>query len=110
MYISVTGLKPNNFFSSIRFWLLAIPSFNQAKSSEGNLFCATKSVNGYQHTITAWDSKKSMKKFVASPTHLKAMNVFPEIATGFTIGYESDEIPDWDTAIARWNRDAASYN
>ena len=54
MYIAITGLKPKNFFSKLRFWLLAIPSFRAAQKAEGNIFCETKPFNGYQHTLTAW--------------------------------------------------------
>ena len=42
MYIAITGLKPKNFFSKLRFWFLAIPSFRAAQKAEGNLFCEVK--------------------------------------------------------------------
>ena len=53
MYISITGLKPKNFLSKIKFWMLAIPSFRAAQKADGNLFCEVKEVNGYKHTLTA---------------------------------------------------------
>ena len=56
-YISITGLKPKGFFRAIQFWLLAIPSFDQARKSKGNQFCETKRINNYQCTLTAWDSR-----------------------------------------------------
>ena len=30
MYISITGFKPKNFISKIKFWMLAIPSWEEA--------------------------------------------------------------------------------
>jgi len=36
MYISITGLKPKNFLSKIKFWMLAIPSFRAAQKADGN--------------------------------------------------------------------------
>ena len=58
MYVSVTALKTNGFFSAIHFWLLAAPTFKQTKSSQGTLFCEVKSVDGFHHTLTAWETKK----------------------------------------------------
>ena len=52
MYVSVTGLKAKGFLAAIRFWLLAVPAFKQAKSSGGVLFCEVKSVGGFHHTLT----------------------------------------------------------
>ena len=54
MYISITGLKPRNFFTTIRFWIFTIPAFRAAQKSEGNLFCESKKKDSYYHTITAW--------------------------------------------------------
>jgi hypothetical protein len=109
MYVSVTALKTKGFFSTIRFWLLAVPTFRQAKSSKGVLFCEVKTVDGFHHTLTVWETKKDMKKFVSSPIHLKAMKVFPKIATGSTIGYEADEIPIWSGALENWRMQAVNY-
>jgi len=109
MYVSVTALKTKGFFSAIRFWLLAIPTFRQAKSSKGVLFCEVKTVDGFHHTLTAWETKKDMKQFVSSPVHLKAMKVFPQIATGSTIGFEADEIPSWNQALEVWRTQAVNY-
>jgi hypothetical protein len=80
MYISLTGLKPKGFFAYIRFWLLAIPSFRQAQTAEGNLHCDVKKMHEYQC--------------------LQAMKAFHKIATGPTYGYESEVIPTWEEAYA----------
>ena len=109
MYVSVTALKTNGFLSAIRFWLLAIPTFRQAKSSKGVLFCEVKTVDGFHHTLTAWETKKDMSQFVSSPLHLKAMKVFPKIATGSTIGFEADETPSWSEALEVLRTQAVNY-
>lgn len=100
MYISLTGLKPNGFFAYLRFWLLAIPAFRQAQTAEGNLHCDVKKVQEYQCTITAWESRELMLKYLRSGAHLKAMKAFKQIATGPTYGYESESIPTWVEAYA----------
>jgi hypothetical protein len=46
MYISITGLKPKGFRGYIRFWMHAIPSYNQARNAEGNRFCSVKKNSG----------------------------------------------------------------
>ena len=109
MYVSVTALKARGFLSAIRFQLLAVLVFKQAGSSAGILFCEVKSVDGFHHTLTAWKTKKDMRKFVLSPVHQKAMKIFPKIATGSTIGYETDKVPTWDEALLMWRKTAVNY-
>ena len=110
MYVSVTGLKAKGFLAAIRFWLLAVPAFKQAKSSGGVLFCEVKSVGGFHHTLTIWKTKKDMRKFVLSPIHRKAMKIFSKIATGSTNGYEADKMPGWHEALSIWRKSAVNYN
>ncbi len=98
MYVSITALKPKGIISFFRFWLLAIPTFQQAQSAKGNLYRSVKHMNGYQCTLTAWESRDIMLEFMRSGAHLKAMKAFHSIATGRTYGYETDAIPDWKSA------------
>lgn len=100
MHISLTALKPKGFFSFLRFWFLAIPSFQEAKKAKGILFCEVKNMHGNQCTITAWKSREDMLVFMRSGVHLKAMKAFGKIATGKTYGYEADEVPSWENANA----------
>ena len=99
MYVSVTALKTRGFLSAIRFQLLAVLVFKQARSSAGILFCEVKSVDGFHHTLTAWKTKKDMRKFGLSPIRRKAMRIFSKIATGSTIDYQTDKMPTWDQAL-----------
>ena len=100
MHISITGLKPKSLWGFIRFWTLAIPSFSEARSAKGNLFSEVKKINGFNCTLTAWESREFMLVFMKNGVHLKAMKSFHKIATGKTFGYESDTIPDWKTAFS----------
>ena len=109
MYISITGLKPKGLWGLIRFWILAIPSFNQAKSAKGNLYTAVKKINGYNCTISAWENREMMLAFMKSGAHLKAMKAFNSIATGRTYGYESDKIPNWEEAYSTLETKGKNY-
>lgn len=100
MYISITGLKPKGIISFFRFWRLAIPSFAQAQTANGILFSQVKRKGGFQCTLTAWESREHMLVFMRNGAHSTAMKAFHQIATGKTYGYESDQIPTWDTAYS----------
>ena len=99
MHISITGLKPKGLLGYIRFWFLAIPSFRQAQTAPGNLHADVRKIQGFQCTLTAWESRELMLNFLRSGVHLKAMKTFHKIATGPTYGYESDTIPTWEEAF-----------
>lgn len=109
MYISITGLKPKNLLSSFRFWTLAIPAFRQAQSAEGNTYAQVKRINGFQCTLSAWNSRDEMLKFMRSGVHLKAMKSFHKIATGRTFGFEADTIPTWDEAFDLLQKKGKNY-
>jgi hypothetical protein len=98
MYISITGLKPKGIIGFIKFWRLAIPSFTQAQSADGILFSQVKRMDGYQCTLSAWESRDHMLKYMRSGAHLTAMKSFHKIATGKTYGYETESIPSWPDA------------
>jgi len=89
---------------------LAVPAFKQAKSFAGVLFCEVKSVDGFHHTLTVWETKKDMRTFMLSPIHRRAMKMFPKIATGSTIGYETDKVPRWEEALLIWRQSVVNYN
>jgi hypothetical protein len=100
MYVSITGLKPKSILGFFKFWTLAIPSFRQAQTAKGNLSSSVKRINGYQCTLTSWESRELMLDFMKSGVHLKAMKAFHNIATGRTYGYETDSLPTWDEAFS----------
>jgi hypothetical protein len=98
MHISITGLKPKGIKGFFAFWRFAIPSFRQAQTAKGNLFCEVKRINGYQCTLTAWEDRDTMLEFMKTGIHLQAMKSFRKIATGKTYGYESTSVPTWQEA------------
>jgi len=108
-YVSITGLKPKNFWSTFLFWRYAIPSKIQADSAPGILFSEVKKINQIQHTLTVWKSKEDMKAYIHSGAHLKAMKAFRKIASGKTFGYESDRIPSWDEVHELWQKQGKEY-
>lgn len=110
MYISITGLKPRNFFSFFRFWTLAIPSFKQAQQAKGMQYAAVKQIKGYQCTLTAWESRDLMLDFMRSGAHLKAMKSFHRIATGTTYGFEATQLPTWDEAFTLLQEKGKKYS
>ena len=99
MYISITGLKPRGVLSFFGFWRLAIPSYRQAQTAKGNLFCEVRRIKGFQCTLTAWEDRTIMLEYMKSGIHLQAMKSFHKIATGKTYGYESESIPSWPEAF-----------
>jgi hypothetical protein len=108
-YVSITGLRPINFWATFLFWLHAIPSKTQADSAPGILFSEVKRINKIQHTLTAWESKEHMKAYIHKGAHLKAIKVFRKIAVGKTFGFESDRIPDWDEVHELWLQQGKEY-
>ena len=110
VYISITGLRIKNWISIPIFWWYAIPAKMQADSAAGVIFSDAKEVNSYQHTLTAWKSRKAMLAFLTSGAHIKAMKVFKDVASdGKTYGYESDTIPSWEEALVIWEKHGKSY-
>jgi hypothetical protein len=89
--------------------MLAIPSFKQAKKAKGNLFCEVKHIEGYQCSLTAWESREWIIDFLRSGPHLKAMKSFHKIAIGKTQGYKGECIPSWDEAFALLQKEEKSY-
>jgi hypothetical protein len=106
-YVSVTGLTIKSFLYYPKFMYYAIPSSMQAQNADGNVLTRTTSVNGVQHTLTVWEDKMAMRKFMVAGAHRKAMAITSEVADlekTKVYGYESDTIPTWDEAIEIWEK------
>jgi hypothetical protein len=108
-YLSITGLRPKSFLKSLVFWWHAIPSRGQAMSAPGNLYVGTKMINGIQHTVTAWESKECMKRYIYSGAHLDAIKAFRSIATGKTFGTETNQLPSWEEVHKMWHDQGITY-
>jgi len=89
--------------------MFAVPSFKQAQQAEGNVFCQARRINGFQCTLTVWENRDDMLKFMRSGSHAKAMRAFSSLATGKTHGYESKIVPTWDQAFELLQKHGKSY-
>jgi len=106
-YISVTGLRLKSLWYYPMFLKYALPSVRQAKAAQGNVETRTTVRQGVQHTLTAWDDKNSMLRYMRTGAHAKAMKVSNEMSVpGGTkvYGYESDVIPSWNEALDLWEK------
>jgi hypothetical protein len=104
-YVSVTGLQLKGLWYLPKFMKHAVQSTMQAQASQGNVSTRTNLRNGVRHTLTVWDNKTSMLRYMRAGAHAQAMRINNEISLpGKTkvYGYESDTIPTWDEAIALW--------
>ena len=85
---------------------MAIPAFRGAQKAKGIIFCETKKVKNYHHTLTVWESKNDMTNCKKSSSHIKAMRSFKSIATGKIYRCETNLISSWDEALVRFNNEA----
>jgi hypothetical protein len=108
-YVSITGLKPKNLWSTLMFWRFAIPSKIQSDSAPGILISEVKKINGIQHTLTVWETKEHMQSYIYSGAHLKAIKAFKKIATGKTFGFDTDKVPSWDQIHDLWLKQGKEY-
>lgn len=109
MYVSVTGLKVKSVWQLPRFWWHALRSYRQAQKAPGVRHVSVRHVDGYQHTLTAWDSRADMLKFIRSGAHLLAIRAFRTIASGRTFGFESETLPSWEKAVTLWRDKGRDY-
>jgi hypothetical protein len=101
MIASVTELRLRNFWCYLLFIPHAVRSHNQARKAPGNKGIQVKSQGILiQRTLTVWDDKELMLKYVRSGAHLKAMKAFPRLAhDSITTHFEVTEMPSWDHAL-----------
>jgi hypothetical protein len=102
VYVSMTGFRPKGVIQLPAFWFRTVQTFAQAQRAPGNLLTAGRVRAGVYHTMTAWSDVLSMRRFVASGAHLRAMKNFRTLGTGRVFGYACDEIPDWDGVYELW--------
>lgn len=108
-YVSITGLKVRSFWAAFIFWRHAIPSKVQSDRAPGCLHSEVKAINGIQHTLTAWESREAMKKYIYSGAHARAIRVFRKIATGKTFGFEATRLPTWEEVHQLWQDQGRDY-
>ena len=101
VWISITGLKLKKFWYFPVFLRYAIPSHRQAENSPGCLMAEAKRIDGVFHTLTIWRSKKEMREFASRGVHKQAVRAFSKYFTGHILGYEANEVPNWEEAHRR---------
>lgn len=109
VYVSITGLRVRSPWLTFRFWWHAIHAMMQVRRAPGCLSASARTINGVQHTLSVWQDDTAMREFVFSGAHLRAVRVFPKIATGKTFGYWADAPPDWDDVPALWEAHGQDY-
>ena len=109
MYVSVTGLKPKGFIGRVRFWIFTTSVSMSAQKADGILLCEFNSRNGYQHTLTVWETKEHMMDFRASPAHVRAMKRISQIGIGKVFGYEADFSPSWEDALSELDGNGSEF-
>ena len=102
VYVSITGLKLHGIMQAPKFWWHAIKSMAQAKRAPGNISADARTINGIHHTLSVWESEAAMRAYLIAGAHRKAMGVFRSIATGKTLGFTTDTVPDWSEVHAIW--------
>ena len=103
VWVSVTGLALKSWLRYPQFMMYAVPSLVQAQSSPGNIFTDAKDVGTIHHTLTVWENRDHMLKFLRQGEHVKAMKVSRTAGKyGKVFGYESDSVPTWEEALQIW--------
>ncbi len=107
VYVSVTGFRVHpGLLRLARFWWHTLRAARQARAAPGNLRVVLRPAAGFYHTLTVWTDEASMRAYVRSGAHRRAMIGFRDLGGGRTLGFEADEDPGWDAAYARWQREA----
>lgn len=102
VYVSITGLQVRHFWYLPIFWRHALRAMMQVRSAPGNMSAQARTINGVHHTLSVWKDRQSMLTYLSAGAHREAMRVFPRIATGKTVGFQTQEVPDWSQVHAIW--------
>ncbi|MEO5925298.1 MAG: hypothetical protein ABIR70_15865 [Bryobacteraceae bacterium] len=104
-FISVTRLRLRSAWFLPKFFWHAIPSNMQARKAPGNLGIAVLNDARFAFwTKTAWKDEASMRAYVMSGAHQKAMVVFADMCDeGCTVHWQQDtvELPTWQDGYKR---------
>jgi quinol monooxygenase YgiN len=94
-HVSITGLRLKSVWAAPLFWWHAIASMRQAQAAPGCLRVEARTIDGVAHTLSVWQDRAAMIAFVRSGAHRRAIRAFDRIATGMTLGFETERVPDW---------------
>lgn len=110
MYLSITGLELRRAAYAALFWPMAAASMRQALRDPDCLRADARTIRGVHHTRSLWTSEAAMRRFLTRGAHGAAMRRFDRIATGKTLGFEADELPDWEEVHRLWREDGRTYS
>lgn len=97
-WVSITGLDLKAWYHAPKFWYYSMPAMMAAQSAAGNAMSAGNSIDGTHHTLSAWEDREAMLRYMRSSNHVAAMRILDSVATGKVYGYESETIPSWKEA------------
>ncbi len=104
-FFSVTRLRLRSAWYLPKFFWHAIPCSMQARKAQGNLGLAfLNDANLAFWTKTAWKDEASMRAYILSAAHGKAMRVFAHMVDeGCTVHWEQDgaQLPAWQDGYKR---------
>ena len=106
VYVSMTGFRPAGLLRFPAFFWRTWTSLSQARRASGNLDVKARVVEGTYHTMTVWTDEASMRSFVQSGAHRRAMRNFRALGSGKTLGYRCAGVPDWHTVYRLWCTEA----
>lgn len=102
-YVSVTGLLVKNWLAAPKFIYISSRAYHAALKAEGNVYSTTFSKDGVQHTITVWESKAAMQKFMRGEAHMTCMKNLSAVSSyAKAHGFFADEMPPAEEAIKKW--------
>ncbi len=101
-YVSITGLRVRRIWHTPIFWRYALAAMAQARQDPGCLIAEARTIDGVHHTRSLWRDQQAMKNYLRNGAHLRAMQQFNRIATGKTLGYAADALPEWDDLHQMW--------
>jgi hypothetical protein len=100
MLVTITSIRLKNpfYFFILSYWALKI-HFQLKKN--GFIAFRKKGLGNLHYTITAWKDEEQMRNFFQDGAHRNAMKKTSLIAKEVcTFTYETDQMPDWEEAIA----------
>ena len=96
VYVSITELVLHSALHWPRFALHASASMAQSRSAPGNRSAEACQIGAVHHTLSVWDNREAMGRYLRAGAHLRAMRAFSKIGHGKTYGFETETPPKWD--------------
>jgi hypothetical protein len=75
------------------------------------VYTDTNRIDGIMHTMTAWETREDMLRYVRSGAHVEAMRSLKKVSSyAKTYTYESETIPSWTEARRLWEEQGRVYH